>query len=278
MARPGDAVLKWLDGAAEAARQARHDPRDADALHRFRVDARRLAVYAKIVEKPCGVPVKLRKRLRRALRATGAWRDAHVESIWMAEDGRLRGGERGAEALTRALSRDRLLGPSEPHWRREVDETLRKLRRAAEANSPKKSELRAASREAAEKEWRRLARRLNRLNADSKPAALHEARAAARNLRYILEESGSPPRGLPAPEALRRLQTALGGVHDRDVIAAHVGAAPRRAELAAPKRSALARLVRERRELLIQAQRCWRSLLGEQPRAISARLSRRRGA
>ncbi|OYV69272.1 MAG: hypothetical protein B7Z67_09755 [Acidiphilium sp. 21-60-14] len=109
--------------------------------------------------------------------------------------------------------------------------------------------------------WRRLARRLRRLNDVAGQAVLHKARVAAKKLRYILEALGKVPRGLPAPAALRGLQTALGDVHDRDVIAGDVAALERSAALAAPRRSALARLARERRQLLLRARRGWKSLL-----------------
>lgn len=261
MQRPSAAVVKWLDGAAEAARRARHDPRDADALHDFRINARRLIGYVKIIEKTRGVPAKLRKRLRRALRATGPWRDAHIESEWMADYARRRSGGHGSAALATAFSRHCAPAPAGPRWWRKVDGTLKELRRAVEQNAPRRKDLFAAQSTAAEKEWRRLLRRLRRLDDVCDQAALHKARIAAKKLRYLLEALDKTPRGLPPPAVLRRLQTALGDVHDRDVIAVDVAAAGREAALASPRRTALARLAQERRRLLVRAKRRWSRLL-----------------
>ena len=261
MAKPTVSILQWLDGAADAARRARLDPRDADALHDFRINVRRAIVHVKIGAKPRGVPAKLRKRLRRALRATGPWRDAHIESIWMKHYARRRSSGPGAAALERAVAQVRALAPADPHWWREVDRALMKARRAFEKGVSTKIDLRAARLKAAEKEWRRLARRLRRLNDASGRRALHKARIAVKKLRYILEAFRIAPRGLPDPAALRELQTSLGDVHDRDVIAGDIAAIEPTAELASPRRIALTRLARERRSLLLRAKRDWNALL-----------------
>jgi CHAD domain-containing protein len=262
MARPGVSVIERIDGAAEAGRRARHDPRDADALHRFRVNLRRVVVSAKLLENPNGIPAKLRKRLRRALRETGAWRDGHVSALWLSDyAGRTRSQGGGAAALAKSLSRSAASAPAEPGWWRKIDRTLEKMRRAVEARSPKKPELRAAERAAAEKEWRRLTRRLRRLHRSCGPPALHSARIAVRRLRYLLEAMGTVPRGLPEPSALRGLQGALGEVHDRDVIAAAIAAAGRAPELRSRARRALRQLKREKSARLSCARRYWKSLL-----------------
>ncbi|MFI5350633.1 MAG: CHAD domain-containing protein [Elusimicrobiota bacterium] len=262
MAKQTVSILHWLDGAADAARRARHDPGDAEALHDFRINVRRAIVHVKIDGRPREVPAKLRKRLRRALRVTGPWRDAHIESIWMKHYARRRSSGPGAASLERALAQVRAQAPADPRWWREVDRTLMKARRAFENGISTKSDLRAARLKAAEKEWRRLARRLRRLNEVSDKRALHKARIAVKKLRYILEALGKAPRGLPTPAALRGLQSVLGDVHDHDVIAGDIAAAGRTQAIAAPAGSALARLARERRRLMIGAARGWNLVLG----------------
>ncbi|MBI5246898.1 MAG: CHAD domain-containing protein [Elusimicrobia bacterium] len=258
MAGPNVVVLEWLDGAAAAARRVRRDACDADALHRFRINTRRLVVYAKVLEKTCGVPVKPRKRLRRALRATGPCRDGHVEALWLndyAQRSRI-----GATALAKALSPEAAPALGRRWWRK-VDGALEKMRLAVESTSLKK----IAVREAAEKEWRRLAGRLRRLDRTCGQSALHAARIAVKTLRYLLETMETIPRGLPAPSILRRLQSALGEAHDRDVIAAGIAALDPVAKLRTPMRQALRQLKREKSSRLSCAKSCWKPLLKVSP-------------
>ncbi len=260
MARSDDAVREWLDAASDAARRARRDPSDAGALHRFRINARRLIVYVKVLEKACGFPFGARKRLRRALRATGPWRDGHVGVHWL-DDYAARSRGSGAAALAQAYRRRGAPVSAGPGWRREVDKALRRLRRGLDECALKKSELRAARRAAAAQEWRRLARRLRRLGRARDSAALHSARIAVKRLRYQLDTMEKVPCGLPKPSDLRRLQSALGEVHDREVIAAEISALGRGAQLRAPTRRALRRLKREESVFLARARRCWEPLL-----------------
>jgi CHAD domain-containing protein len=275
MAGPGEAVFDWIDGAAKAARRARRDPGDAVALHRFRVNVRRLIVYAKAVGGPSGVPAKLRKRLRRALRATGPRRDAQVEARWLADF--LRHQDQSAAAWARALLRRDGAVPAGLRAGLQVDKTLTKLRRAVKDEGAKPRVLREAQNEAAQEAWARLARRLRRLENDRGVAAVHKARIAVKRLRYLLETSARPPRGLPAPAALRALQAVLGDAHDRDVIAARIATGKRAETAATAVPAALSQLARERRALLSRAERRWKPLLSvrKSSRQATAAVSRR---
>ncbi|MEK7232482.1 MAG: CHAD domain-containing protein [Elusimicrobiota bacterium] len=254
-------VLGWIDGADKAACRARRDPLDAHALHRFRINARRLVVCGKVIEKSCGVPAKLRKRLRRALRLTGACRDAHVRALWL--NNYSRRSRNGAMALAKALSREVAPAPGRRWWRK-IDGTLQTMRRAVEASSLSKAELREAQRQAADKKWRRFTRRLRRLDTVCDQAALHAVRISVKRLRYLLETMEEVPRGLPTPATLRGLQAALGDAHDRDVIAAAIAALGPSAELRSPARQALRQLKREKNDRLSCAKSLWRPLLGAQ--------------
>lgn len=261
MAGLNDVVLEWIDGAAKAARKARHDPSDVHALHRFRTNTRRLIVYAKIIEKACDAPAKMRKRLRRALRATGACRDGHVKALWLDDYVRRSGSQdTGAKVLGKALARSGASAP-ETRWWRKVQRLLRKTRHAVEAGSLENSESRAAQNMAVKREWRRLERRLRRLDRTCDHSTLHAARIAAKKLRYLLETMRRVPRGMPSPSVLRGLQGALGEAHDRDVIAAGVAAAERAEKLGLPARQALRQLKRERDARLSCARLCWEPLL-----------------
>ena len=261
MAGPGAFVLDCLNGAAEAARRARRDPRGTDALHRFRIGVRRLAVNVKAVEKTCGVPPKLRRRLRRVLRATGPRRDRQVSALWLDDFARgSRARADGARALAEKLSRGSAPGPGPREWLA-FERTLKRLRRALEKGLLKKAELRRGRRRLVKKEWRRLARRLRQLDRGGGAPALHRARIAVKKLRYLSESMDAFPRGVPAPRDLRRLQRALGEAHDRDVIADAVAAVAGSPGLRAAARRALRQLKREKSSRLSDARRCWKPML-----------------
>ncbi|MFI5360927.1 MAG: CHAD domain-containing protein [Elusimicrobiota bacterium] len=262
MTQSGSVILAWLDGASDAAREARRDSDAAEALHRFRVDVRRLNVCLKAARHRDGVPGKLRRRLRRALRATGPLRDGHIRTLWLSEHARDSGSrDRGASALARALRRHGDAAAPRPRRWRKVERTLARIRRALEDSPRRREAARAARTTAAEKSWRRLARKLLRLETNRDSAALHAARIAVKTLRYLLESLRSVPDGLPSPSALRGLQSALGEAHDRDVIAADVEGALSDAVLRPAARRALRKLKREKGSRLSCARKYWQPLL-----------------
>jgi CHAD domain-containing protein len=259
MKKHAQAPLEWIVAAAAAARKARRDPRDVDALHRFRVNVRRLTVYLKFIEKTCGITAKPRKRLRRALRATGPLRDTHVSRLWLDDYAALSSSRREEAAILAAeLSREGAPAPRRARWWRRIDRDLREARRAVEAAALKGMGFRT---ERTEKAWRRLSRRLRRLDKIRDQAALHAARIAVKRLRYLLEALDAVPRRWPPPAALRGLQAALGEAHDRDVTAARIARAGRAAGLRAAARHALRRLRLERNASLSRARHYSTTLL-----------------
>ena len=74
---------RYLDAASESAGRVMADT-DPDALHDFRVALRHLRsvlrTYRSCLRKP---PKKLRRQLKRVVRATGAGRDAEVFLAWL---------------------------------------------------------------------------------------------------------------------------------------------------------------------------------------------------
>ncbi|HEX6909734.1 MAG TPA: CHAD domain-containing protein, partial [Longimicrobium sp.] len=77
-------ALRFLD-EAQAARVRLDHPRDAEALHDFRVAIRRLrsTVRAYAAHLEDGIGRKDRRRLRKLARATGGARDGEVMIAWM---------------------------------------------------------------------------------------------------------------------------------------------------------------------------------------------------
>jgi CHAD domain-containing protein len=129
MAKPSDVVLEYIDRVAKAARRARHDPLDIEALHRFRIAVRRLIVSIKVVEKSCGVPAKLRKRLRWALRETGPRRDEHIMALWL-QDYAKRSTSSDDDVVDRTKTFTRTSSPRslKPRWWHKFDRIPRIVR------------------------------------------------------------------------------------------------------------------------------------------------------
>ncbi len=81
-------ALAYLDDAVAAAKRL-SDRSDAEALHDFRVTIRRLRVTLRTYPSlQASVSRKLRRRLRRLVRATNPARDAEVQLAWFVERAR----------------------------------------------------------------------------------------------------------------------------------------------------------------------------------------------
>ncbi len=225
-------LLRRAEGFARRLRAGKARPGD---LHGLRVCLRRLLVHLKAHGGACGAGPERRRALRRVFRSTGPARDDQMLRAWLA---------RRAPEAARAL-------PVVPPHRDAVESFLRQAPRlrALFAGAAQKGRdarrFERKSRKAAKRRARKLRGRLERLGRRPSAKALHGARIAAKKLRYLLEPL-KDRRGLPPESRVKRLQTLLGDIHDRDVIEARLRAA-------APP--AAARAQRERKRLLSQALR-----------------------
>lgn len=224
-------ALSRLDEARAAC--ARLDDRDdPEALHDFRVAVRRLRTLVRAFngELDHAIPKKLERRVRDLARLTTAGRDAEVQLAWLADAGSRRGAglawfrsrledrrERAYDEIRRAV----------PHAFRALERRLRRrfngalaepARRVGPFGAALARELRAET--AALRQEFAIARSPG--DAD----AVHGARIAVKRLRYLLEPVGDGDAGARSlVERLKRLQTALGELHDLQILLQEFGEA-----------------------------------------------------
>ena len=238
---PSEAVrlvaLDWLAHAV-AARGRLADHGDAEALHDFRVAIRRLRSTVKAFRRELGESVskRSRQRLRRVAAATNVGRDAEVQLEWL--DGH-RASLYSRHRPGAAWFRDRLRRRKEEADARlhaevtrdfdKVCATLRRklpaytlaLRVGDAAPAPRFADALATRiREAAAD----LSARLGEVTGPAASDAAHEARIAAKRVRYLLEPVSAAVDGAPGVvKRLKQLQEALGELHDLDVVIAELG-------------------------------------------------------
>lgn len=254
-------ALELLEEAERCAKRLRRGSARREDLHRFRVNIRRLRVHLKIHDEACKVPQKLRERLRRAFRRTNSLRDAQIGLTWInglgdrARHGRTDTGALAAEAARRG---PRDLAPDD--WKRfaklakAVRRTLTKRGRAG----PDLRGFRKDCESAARRAFRKLARRIARLNGGQDAKALHKVRIAAKRLRYILEPLAGRVAGLPPLNSVKSLQKSLGDIHDLTVIEAELQSLRHnRPSLDAQATAAIEHALLRRAALLSRAGREW---------------------
>jgi len=229
-------ALAFLDDA-EAAHQRLERGADDEALHDFRVAVRRLRstvrAYREALEGSVGASD--RRRLSDLADATGAARDLEVQVAWLRKrlDDLPEGERARAWTLLNAMRGD--LAKAEERLRRQVAKDFprerwrlaRRLRfyqvRMDVEAPPGGARLASAFARLALEHARELERRLGAVRSidDQEPA--HRARIAAKRLRYLVEPVQAELEG--APELIRRLkklQDALGEMHDADVLLARL--------------------------------------------------------
>lgn len=271
---------------------------DPETLHDLRVSLRRLRSWLQTFRPHVGDTVRRRtfRRLRRLVHATNRARDVEVWQVWLAEQGELprnaRAGERwvaawldgeGAKEHERSLGR---LARKLPKVLAMLDDELSAytLRVRRDADDDRMS---SALADALRQEWRRLERRLARVETLADADAIHAARIAAKTLRYVVETLETRDAESVA-ESLSRLQDVLGAVHDMQSFVDHLvdaveaaGAADarRRARRAlglepeedsAPPRGAVAGLGELARRAQSRAEREFRRFTEEWDRARAA--------
>ena len=231
-------ALAFLDQAA-AARPRLDDPEDSEALHDFRVGLRRLRSalrsYRPFLDD--AVPRKLARRLRDLAGGTGAGRDTEVQIEWLRDKGRHLGAYHRAGyawLLARLEERKReayreILDEA-AHEFAELEKELRKRLSVyhaeihLEGDGPRDTLGRAAAgllRDHA----RELDDHLARIAGPDDEEQSHEARIAAKRLRYLLEPLADEcPEARPVVKRIKALQDLLGELHDAHVLETELAA------------------------------------------------------
>ena len=225
-------ALRFLDAAHEA-RARLADGSDSEALHDFRVALRRLRSTLRSFAEPLGdtVPRKLARRLKSLAASTNALRDCEVHLQWLAASPAVGAERRAAQWLRAQLEEveageraacqakiERRFAPLERALRRRLH-SLRieiDLSAGAERRHP---ELRRWLAGRILDLGAELAGALGAVRSPADGEAAHEARIAAKRLRYLLEPLRDELSAAETPVAeLKALQDALGLWHDCQVL------------------------------------------------------------
>jgi CHAD domain-containing protein/CYTH domain-containing protein len=241
--RPPEEAARLI--ALESLEQARRaalrldDPDDAEALHDFRVAIRRTRSTLRAWKGDVhGVGRRRRRALREIQNATGAGRDAEVSLQWLEAE---RSGLHSSHRLGHSWLVDRL---SRRH-REAMAEVRGQVRQAFEdlhddlrdrleemtvrthlgdaERGPRFGEVLAPR---ARAEARGLARLLQAVESADDEEHGHRARIACKRLRYLLEPlCDHAPGAADVVKKCKRIQDALGELHDAHVLREEIGAA-----------------------------------------------------
>ncbi len=231
---------KQLSGQLDGVRAAE----DIEFVHRARVATRRLRAAFRMFG-PCFTPKRIGrwcKAIRRITASLGEARDRDVQIDWLRGALAAQGEKECSSGIARVLvelerDRERLQRRVvEAVDRLDAGGVLRDMRRVTKKileKSETATNASAASPKTQADIERHVVRQLNRLLehqnslADPEDREHHHAmRIAAKRLRYVLEISrpACPGRFDEALDAIKRVQTLLGDVHDCDVWLAHLEA------------------------------------------------------
>ena len=235
--RPAPEAARWLALARLddliAARPRLDDRDDPKALHDFRVALRRFRSLLRTYrpELDDSVTGKTRRRLGRMARASDVSRDSEVRLEWLRQHAR-RAPAAGVEWIVRELERDRIEGDRQ--LQRALDRyfapLVKQLKRSLRCYQvtitlgevPVVPSARDVSARALHTMATAIQETLEDPDAIGDPALLHQARIAAKRLRYLLElivagrlAPASVLRTAAAAIAqLERMQDELGQLHD----------------------------------------------------------------
>ena len=234
---PEEAVRRLAHELLAQATEARDrltDPSDVEALHDFRVAIRRLRSTVRAYGDALSGSVgrKARRRLRKIAHATGGSRDLEVQLAWVeTQRGSLNSRHRPGASWLRDRWRARKQG-ADAKLAREVGADFERLRVSLARSLPVYWQKVRIDTPLAERRFATLlAGRLREASAelgerlsgirgpeDIEPA--HDARIAAKRVRYLLEPVvGLSESAAPVVKRLRKLQDLLGELHDLDVLA-----------------------------------------------------------
>lgn len=230
-------ALRLLD-TAEAERRRLDEADDAEALHDFRVALRRLRSWLRAYQTSLGDSVsgKHRRALRAVARATNEGRDAQVHVEWLRSRAEFfrRRRRHGTEWLirrleARGLDATKALGEEVS---RSFVPLRRKLARRLESYARRVDEVSAevafaaASAALVRDHAEALREKIAAVRGPGDREAAHEARIAAKHLRYLIEPVASEAPGVEARlSRLEGLQDVLGALHDAHVFGDEVAAA-----------------------------------------------------
>lgn len=223
-------ALGFLDDVHAAAEQLAR-AHDADALHDFRVAVRRLRSWVRAFDEEFDGTVKKkdRRRLRELAHATNAGRDVDVQIVWLKDAAkgfrwkRRRGADWLADYLKARQRRsgdpvDTALIAQFERARAALVERLSTYE--AHVELPQKARtLGAAIADRVMPHAEELGEKLAAVHAADDETEAHEARIAAKRLRYLIEPAvESVDKGDEILRALKSLQDGLGTLHDAHVM------------------------------------------------------------
>lgn len=248
-----------------------------EAVHQVRVAGRRLRVALPLLaRKGDGRTVRRAVRvLRRLTRAVGAGRDMDVVlGLFQDRLDALRSTSAEQRALlsrlrtARARSRSQV---AEDVLDLDIDGLRHNLRRLLRDGAAEAETALARARALREAQGKALLRGFSQIGAHYRPAALHALRRRIRRLRYAAEvEDAVRGEDSRAPALWKRLQDAIGVIHDHDVLAAWLDEQARAAR--ARDNALLVRAAqRERSAFVGVARLLHRALLETQPADLALR-------
>lgn len=229
-------ALAHLEDAA-AAHQRLDQGADDEALHDFRVALRRLRSHLRAYDEQLrdSVDKKDRRRLAALADATSQARDLEVHAAWVSKridamPGHQRPGaerslgdlraekEKADEGVRREVAKDF----DKVRWR--LSRQLRYYRVEVDVDQPEGgARMSAVLARVVTDASDRLERRLDEVEDIDDQDEAHRARIAAKRLRYLLEPFVAELEGAAdVVKRLKRLQDALGEMHDADVLLARL--------------------------------------------------------
>ncbi len=261
-------MLQHLEQAESVVERLPHRD-DAEALHDLRVALRHLRTYLATYRKLFAeaVPARSLEALRELTHLTNPARDAEVEVSWIAGHSRARRATSGAAHLRSQLTRRhaRLLREIRERFAHDFPGLATRLRRQLErAEDTHRRTFGQFTAKQVLRQSRSLRKRLDRIQGPTDVANCHQARIAAKRVRYLVEPF-SELRGAPKLiEHLKELQDTLGQLHDLHVLLETMAEAPERSRTSRRRvpRSELASLASSARRRLPQLyaqveQRCF---------------------
>lgn len=208
-------------------------PGDVRELHAFRVAIRRLRSHLRAYRRSLGKAAgrKVQRSLRDLTRATNAVRDTDVQLAWLASVRPTLAKEdrAGLDWLRRRQveSRRTACRGMLERLRRDFPAAARRLRKRMHAGGKERSRAyRAAFLELLDGEVTALRDRLSAIAAGNDESAIHKARIQVKRLRYLIEPLRNElEEARVAVRRLKKFQTLLGELHDRNVLEAALGTA-----------------------------------------------------
>jgi CHAD domain-containing protein len=224
-------LLQHLEQAV-AASERLPDPEDADALHDLRVALRHLRTYLTTYRKLLAdaVPARSLDTLRELTHLTNPARDAEVLVSWIAGHSRARRGP--ASPTNRLRSRlterhDQLLREIRDRFADDFPQLARRLQRQLErAENGGSRTFGQYTAKQVRRQGRRFRKRLERIEGIADIDGCHQARIAAKRVRYLLEPFDELRGVSKLIDRLKELQDTLGELHDLHVLLETMSDAP----------------------------------------------------